>query len=54
MDDVALEREAIALFEALLDQPELERGAWIAVRTEGKPELRARLEALLDADRRAT
>jgi predicted Ser/Thr protein kinase len=54
MDDLALERAAIALFEALLDQPEESRDAWLAARTEGKPELRARLNALRDADRRAT
>jgi eukaryotic-like serine/threonine-protein kinase len=54
MDDLALERAAIALFEALLDQPEETRSAWIAERTAGKPELRARLESLREADRHAT
>jgi serine/threonine-protein kinase len=54
MDDLALEREAIALFESLLDQPEEARDAWLAERTADKPQVRLRVNALRDADRRAT
>lgn len=53
MDELELEREAIALFESLLEQPEADRPAWIDGRTEGRPALRARLLSLLEADRRA-
>lgn len=45
-----VEREALALFEALLDVAEDERQAWIEARTEGRPALRKRLEAIRDAD----
>lgn len=54
MTDLALEREALSLFEALLDEAEEDRDAWLTARTAGRPELRARLDALREADRRAT
>ena len=54
MDELALERAAIALFEEMLDQPEAQREAWIAQRAGDNPELRTRLEALRQADLRAT
>lgn len=54
MDELALERAAIALFEELLDQPEAERDAWIAARTGDNAALKSRLEALRRADRSAT
>jgi serine/threonine-protein kinase len=53
MIDVALEREAIALFERLLALPENERDAWLDRETEDRAELRARVEAMRLADRRA-
>jgi serine/threonine-protein kinase len=52
--DPALDREAIALFERMLDVPETERAAWIDARTTGRPELRNRLTALRDGDRLAS
>ena len=54
MDELALERAAIALFEEMLEQPEAAREAWIAERARDNPELRTRLEALRQADLRAT
>lgn len=54
MDEMALERAAIALFEEMLDQPEAAREAWITERAGENPELRTRLEALRQADLRAT
>lgn len=54
MDELALERAAIALFEEMLEAPEAERAAWIANRAADNPELRTRLEALRQADLRAT
>lgn len=54
MDELAIERAAIALFEQMLEQPEASRDAWIAECTSGQPQLRARLEALRQADMRAT
>lgn len=47
---VDAEREAIALFEELLDVPEAERAAWIAAATRGKPGVRKRLLAMATAD----
>lgn len=54
MPDLALEREAIALFEALIDLPEGERAAGLEAQTAGRPELRARVESMLAADRAAS
>ena len=57
MADPALDREAVRLFEALLDLPEDlpedERDAWAARATAERPELLSRLQALRDAHRRA-
>ena len=46
MPDIALEREAIALFERLLDVPEAERDSWLARETDGRPELLSRVGLL--------
>jgi len=53
MTDVSLEREAIALFEHVLALPEEERDAWLDRETGGRTELRGRVEAMREADRRA-
>jgi len=53
VNDPSIEREALALFEALLDIPEPERDEWIAERTRGRPELLERLDAIRAADRDA-
>ncbi len=53
MTDIGTERQALALFEAMLDVPEAERDAWIAARTEGQPDVAARLTAMRAADRRS-
>lgn len=50
MADAGLEREALALFEQALDVAQVERATWIAQRTEGRPDLRARVTALITAD----
>ena len=49
MTDPATEREALHLFEALFEIAPGDRAGWIAASTEGRPVLRARLEALLAA-----
>ncbi len=54
MDELALERAAISLFEKMLVQPEGKRAAWIAAQAGENEPLRRRLEALYEADRRAT
>ncbi len=54
MTDLALEREALALLEAALDQPEAERDTWVAARTADRPELLKRVQAMLAADRSAS
>lgn len=51
MTETGLEREALALFEQLLDVPEAERDAWIAEHTQGRPELASRVQAIRAADR---
>lgn len=53
MPDVALEREAIALFEASLEVPEGERETWIAAQAADRPDLCARALSILAADRLA-
>lgn len=50
MPDILLEREAIALFERLLDVPETDRDAWLARETEGRPALLSRVAAIRAAD----
>lgn len=50
MPDISLEREAIALFERLLDVPERDRGPWLAQQCSGRPELQQRVEAMIEAD----
>lgn len=46
MTDIALEREALKLFEQMLDIEEAERDAWIAAQTAGRPELANRVQAI--------
>ncbi len=53
MPDDRLERETLFLFEAMLELPEADRDAFLAERTEGRPDLAARLAAMREADRRA-
>src|SRR5688500_4174735 len=52
--DLALERDAIALFERALDVADGEQDAWIEREAGGRPELRTRVAAMLGAHRRAT
>lgn len=52
MHDIAIERQAIAVFERLLDVPEPERDAWLAREIQGQPELLSRVRAMREADRR--
>lgn len=51
--DLELERQAIALFERLLQIDEDRREEWLARETRGRPELRSRIEAMREGDRRA-
>lgn len=51
MNDPALERRALALFEAVLAIPEADRDRWIAERTAGEPVLATRIAAMREADR---
>ena len=53
MTDPALEREALQLFEQLLELAEPDRDAWLAARTADRPELARRVAAMRAADRRA-
>src|SRR5262245_28695805 len=50
MSEPGAEREVLQLFEQLLDVPEAERDAWIAERTQGRPELAERLAAMRRAE----
>ncbi len=54
MPDIALERDALALFEAALDIHEEDRDAWVAERAAARPDLLARVRAMLVADRSAS
>lgn len=54
MTDPRIEREALTLFEQLLDIPEDERDAWIAALAVDKPDLARRIAAIREADRNAT
>ena len=49
--ETGTEREALALFEAMLDVPETDRDAWIAARTSDRPPVLTRLTAMRAADR---
>src|SRR3546814_17645001 len=53
MTDVELERQALALFEQMLEVPEGERDAWVAQHTQGRPELASRINAIREADRKS-
>src|SRR5687767_8060225 len=53
MTDLALEREAFALFERLLDVPEGERDAWLASEAGDRPDLLSRVNAMRSADHSA-
>ena len=50
MSSPEIERDALKLFEQLLDVPENERDAWIVQRTAGQPALRSRLVSIRNAD----
>jgi eukaryotic-like serine/threonine-protein kinase len=52
MTDPATERQALALFELMLDVPESERDAWI--NTQESADVQTRLRAMREADRYAT
>ncbi|UZK67834.1 serine/threonine-protein kinase [Sphingomonas sp. M1-B02] len=54
MDELYVERAAIALFEEMLAVDPDARESWIEKRSEGRPALRARLIAMRDADRVAS
>ncbi|MEZ6023707.1 MAG: serine/threonine-protein kinase [Hyphomonadaceae bacterium] len=51
MAALALEREAMTVFEEFLAVPEADRATWLDVRTQGRPELKTRVSALVMADR---
>jgi len=53
MADLQTERQAIALFEQMLEIPEAERDAWLERNLAEQPELRVRVEAMVAADRSA-
>jgi serine/threonine-protein kinase len=53
MPDLALEREAIALFERLLDMPDAGRDAWLDANVADHPALLERARAMVNADRSA-
>lgn len=50
MTDLALDREALQLFEAFLEAEPRDVEAWLAERTAGNPALLARLRTLIDAE----
>ncbi len=52
MPDPELEREALALFEAMFEVDSADRPGWIAARTAGRPDLAARLLAMHTAETR--
>lgn len=53
MPDLSLERDAIGLFERALDIPDADRAAWLDAECAGRPDLRARVADMLEADRAA-
>lgn len=50
MTDLALDREALQLFEAFLEAEPDDANAWLAEHTAGRPALLARLRTLIDAE----
>jgi len=50
MTDVSLDREALALFAALLEAEPADVSAWLAERTGGKPALLARVRTFIAAE----
>lgn len=52
--DPGIEREAIALFEAMLETPDAGRAAWLDRRAGDRPALLARVNAMRAADRAAS
>ncbi len=54
MTDAALDREAIALFEAYLEAEPDNPGAWLGERTAGRPELLARVRTFIAVETRLT
>jgi serine/threonine-protein kinase len=53
MSDLELERQAIALFEQLLDIPDSERDSWLAQNLADQPALMTRVRAMVASDRSA-
>ncbi|MEO1408105.1 MAG: protein kinase, partial [Pseudomonadota bacterium] len=53
MVDVNLEQQALNLLERALDQPSVDRSAWIRKEAEGNPRLRDRVLSLLQHDAKA-
>jgi serine/threonine-protein kinase len=54
MTGVSLDREALRLFEACLEADPADAEAWLAARTDGRPDLLSRVRALLAAEREVT
>ncbi len=54
MTDIALEREALALFEEFLEAEPADPDAWLAARTAGRAELLARLRTFVAAEQEVT
>jgi eukaryotic-like serine/threonine-protein kinase len=54
MTDISLDREALVLFEALLEAAPENRNQWLAERTTSRSDLLARVKTLLAADERAS
>ncbi len=50
MTDLALDREALQLFEGFLEAEPKDANAWLVARTAGRPALLARLRTLIDAE----
>ncbi|HTU09857.1 MAG TPA: serine/threonine-protein kinase [Allosphingosinicella sp.] len=53
MSDLDIERQAIALFERLLDIPDAERDAWLDANLADQPVLQSRVRAMVAGDRNA-
>jgi eukaryotic-like serine/threonine-protein kinase len=54
MTDISLDRQALVLFEALLEAAPENRDRWLAERIAGRPDLLARVRTLLAADERTS
>jgi serine/threonine-protein kinase len=54
MTDISLDREALALFEALLEAAPADAEAWLAERTAGRSDLRSRVRSFMEAETRAS